>query len=147
MFSATESMDPVSSQRVIAILHSFRFFGLVFIFPGVVGNNLPEGFGQFAAYGDFATGLLAILALLTIRISPVFWSFVVGFNLAGTIDILVDYYNGVRLNLPAASGGLGATYGIVIIYVPLLMITHVIAFYLMLRPRSKAIEDDRIVIS
>jgi hypothetical protein len=140
-------MDPVNAQRVIAILHSYRFFGLVFILPGVVGNNLPEGFAQVAAYGDFATGLLVILALLTIRISPLFWSFVVGFNLAGTIDILVDYYNGVRLNLPAASGGLGATYGIVIIYVPLLMITHVIAFYLLLRPRSKTIEDDRIVIS
>ena len=27
-------------QRVIATLHSFRFFGLVFILPGVVGPNL-----------------------------------------------------------------------------------------------------------
>jgi hypothetical protein len=142
-----KAMDQISAQRTIAVLHSFRFFGLVFILPGVVGHNLPEGFAPFAAYGDFATGLLAILALLTIRIRPLFWSFVVGFNLAGAIDILGDYYNGVRLNLPAASGGLGATYGIVIIYVPLLMITHVIAFYLILRPRSKAIGDDRIVSS
>jgi hypothetical protein len=142
-----KAMDQISAHRVIAILHSFRFFGLVFILPGVVGTNLPQGFAPFAAYGDFATGLLALLALLTIRISPLFWSFVVGFNVVGTIDILVDYYNGVRLNLPAASGGLGATYGIVIIYVPLLLITHVIAFYLMLRPRSKAVEDNRIVTS
>ncbi len=142
-----KAMDHISAQRAIAILHSFRFFGLVFILPGVVGNNLPEGFAPFAAYGDFATGLLAILALLTIRIHPLFWSFVVAFNLAGTIDILADYYNGVRLNLPAASGGLGATYGIVIIYVPLLLITHVIAFYFLLRSRSKAIEDHRIVSS
>jgi hypothetical protein len=65
---------------MIAILHSYRFFGLVFILPGVVGNNLPEGFAQVAAYGDFATGLLAILALLAIRICPLFWSFVVGFT-------------------------------------------------------------------
>jgi hypothetical protein len=142
-----KAMDQISAHRVIAILHSFRFFGLVFILPGVVGTNLPQGFAPFAAYGDFATGLLALLALLTIRTSPLFWSFVVGFNVVGTIDILVDYYNGVRLNLPAASGGLGATYGIVIIYVPLLLITHVIAFYLMLRPRSKAVEDNRIVTS
>ena len=56
------SMDPVSAQRAIATLHSFRFFGLVFILPGVVGN-LPAGFAPFAAYFDFATGLLAMLAL------------------------------------------------------------------------------------
>jgi hypothetical protein len=132
-------MSPIDAQRAIATLHSFRFFGLVFILPGVVGNNLPEGFAPFAAYGDFATGLLAILALLAIRIRPFFWSLIVAFNLVGAIDIIVDYYHGVKLALPAVSGQLGATYGIVIIYVPVLMITHVVAFYLMLRRQPKAI--------
>ena len=61
-----KSMDPVEAQRAIATLHSFRFFGLVFILPGVVGPNLPAGFAVFAAYGDFATGVLAMLALLTV---------------------------------------------------------------------------------
>jgi hypothetical protein len=50
-------MDRIEAQRAIATLHSFRFFGLVFILPGVVGN-LPEGFATFAAYGDFTTGPL-----------------------------------------------------------------------------------------
>jgi hypothetical protein len=133
IFPKLKAMDPVAAQRAIATLHSFRFFGLVFILPGVVGNNLPEGFAPFAAYGDLATGLLAILALLAIRVRSLFWPLVVAFNLAGMIDIAVDYYHGVRLSLPPASGQLGATYAIVIIYVPLLMITHFIAFYLMLR--------------
>src|SRR3954454_20552493 len=66
-----EAMDRVDAHRAIATLHSFRFFGLVFILPGVVGN-LPPGFATFAAYGDFATGLLAMLALLTVRIRPLF---------------------------------------------------------------------------
>ena len=39
-----KSMDRVEAQRAIATLHSFRFFGLVFILPGVVGPNLPAGF-------------------------------------------------------------------------------------------------------
>ena len=34
-----KSMDPIEAHRVIATLHSFRFFGLVFILPGVVGPN------------------------------------------------------------------------------------------------------------
>jgi hypothetical protein len=126
-------MDRAEAQRAIATLHSFRFFGLAFILPGVVGN-LPAGFATFAAYGDFATGLLAMLALLTVRIRPLFWLFVVAFNLAGTVDIIVDYYHATQLGLPAIAGQLGATYAIPIIYVPLLMITHVVAFYFLLRP-------------
>ena len=128
-----KSMDWAEAQRAIATLHSFRFFGLVFILPGVVGN-LPTGFATFAAYGDFATGLLAMLALLTVRVRPLFWLFVVAFNIAGAVDILVDYYHASQLGLPAIAGQLGATYAIPIIYVPLLMITHVVAFYLLLRP-------------
>jgi hypothetical protein len=126
-----KSMDPVEAQRAIATLHSFRFFGLVFIVPGVVGPNLPAGFATSAAYGDFATGVLAMLALLTVRTRPLFWLFVVAFNFVGTADLLIDYYHGVQLGLPDLAGELGAVYAIPIIYVPLLMITHVAAFYLL----------------
>src|SRR5258708_27150687 len=131
-----KSMDRVEAHRAIATLHSFRFFGLVFMLPGVVGN-LPAGFATFAAYGDFATVLLAILALLTVRILPLFWLFVVAFNLVGVVDLIVDYYNAIQLDLPAIAGQLGATYAIPIIYVPLLMIMHVVAFYLLLRPQGR----------
>jgi hypothetical protein len=133
-----KAMEQVEAQRAIATLHSFRFFGLVFIIPGVIGPNLPAGFATFAAYGDFATGLLAMLALLTIRMRPLFWLFVVAFNLVGAGDIIVDYYHGNQLGLPALAGELGATYAIPIIYVPVLMITHFIAFYLLLRPQLNA---------
>jgi hypothetical protein len=132
------AMDPVAAQRAIATLHSFRFFGLVFLVPGVVGANLPASFASFAAYGDFATGLLAMLALFTVRRPPLFWPFVVAFNLAGAADILIDYYHGVQIGLAEMAGELGATYAIPIVYVPLLMITHVAAFYLLLRPQAGA---------
>ena len=131
-----KSMDLIAAQRVIATLHSFRFFGLVFILPGVVGN-LPASFASFAAYWDFATGILAILALLTVRIRPLFWLFIVAFNLVGIVDLLLDYYHAIQLGLPAMAGRLGAAYAIPILYVPVLMITHVAAFYLLLRPQPR----------
>ena len=115
------SMDRIGAHRAIATLHSFRFFGLVFILPGVVGSNLPAGFARFAAYGDLATGLLAMVALVTVGIRPLFWLFVVAFNLVGSADIIIDYYHAIP-----------------IIYVPLLMITHLVAFYWLMRPQSKA---------
>jgi hypothetical protein len=128
------SMERFDAHRFIATVHSFRFFGLVFILPGVVGSSLPASFATFAAYGDFATGVLALLALLAVRIRPLFWFFIVAFNLVGTVDILVDYYHAIRANLPALAGQLGATYAIPIIYVPMLMIMHAVAIYWLLRP-------------
>lgn len=130
-------MGMVEAQRAIATLHSFRFFGLVFILPGFVGPSLPAGFATFAAYWDLATGVLAMLALLTVRIRPLFWLFVVAFNLVGAVDLILDYYHAIQSGLPAIAGQLGAGYVIPVIYVPLLMITHVAAFYLLLRRQPK----------
>ena len=133
-----QAMDRVEAHRAIATLHSFRFFGLVFILPGVVGT-LPVDFAAFAAGWDLATGVLAILALLAVRIRPLFWLFVIAFNLVGITDLLVDYYHATHLQLPEIAGQLGAAYVIPVIYVPALMITHVAAFYLLMRRQPKAV--------
>jgi hypothetical protein len=132
------AMDRVAAQRAIATLHSFRFFGLAFIVPGVVGPHLPAGFAMFAAYGDFATGVLAIMALLTVGIRPLFWLFVTAFNLVGMADLILDYYHAIQAGLPAHAGELGAMYAIPVIYVPLLMITHIVAIYFLVRPQFKS---------
>ena len=128
------SMNRFEAQRAIATLHSFRFFGLAFVVPGVVGPHLPAGFAAFAAYGDFATGVLAILALLAAGMRSLFRVLVIAFNLVGTVDLVLDYCHAVRLGLPELAGQLGATYAIPILYVPLLMITHIAAFHLLLHP-------------
>ena len=133
-----KSMERIEAQRAIATLHSFRFFGLVFLIPGVIGPNLPASFATFAAYGDFTTGVLAMLALITVRVRPLFWACVVAFNFVGTADIIVDYFHGNAVGLPVLAGELGATYWIPIIYVPVLMITHIAAFYLLARSRPRA---------
>jgi hypothetical protein len=129
------AMEHVEAHRAIATLHGFRFFGLVFILPGVVGPNLPASFATSAAYGDFATGVLAMSALLAVRIRPLFWLLVVAFNVVGTIDLILNYYHAIQAGVAAQAGQLGAMYAIPILFVPVLMITHVIAFYLLLRPQ------------
>jgi len=133
-----QSIDRVAAHRAIATLHSFRFFGLAFIVPGVVGDGLPAHFAIPAAYGDLATGLLAMLALATIRIRRLFWLFVVAFNLVGLVDLVLAYSHAIQADLPAHAGELGAAYAIPILYVPLLMITHVTAFYFLASPRPGA---------
>jgi hypothetical protein len=132
---ALRSMDRFKAHRAIATLHSFRFFGLVFILPGVVGPHLPTSFASFAAWGDFAAGVLAMLALLTVRLRPLFWSFVVAFNLVGAVDLILDYVHAIQAGLPAIAGELGSAYAIPIIYVPILMITHFVALYWLAQAR------------
>src|SRR2546428_1682666 len=126
-----KSMDQVEAHRAIATVHSFRFFGLVFILPGVVGD-LPASFATFAAYWDLATGVLAILALLTVRIRPLFWLFVVAFNLVGVIDLILDYYHAVRLGLPAFAGLFLAFSPIPPNYLIFHSVIHDLAIYLFL---------------
>src|SRR5580693_882039 len=128
------AMDRLEAQRAIATLHSFRFFGLVFLLPGFVGPNLPHAFAAPAAYGDFAAGVLAILALLTARVRWLFWPLVVAFNLVGLTDLVLDTATAIRIDLPSAAGQLGAAYAIPMLYVPTLFWTHLLALWLLLRP-------------
>ena len=129
------TMDRIEAHRAIATFNSFRFFGLAFLLPGFVGPNLPQAFATPVAYGDLATALLAILALLTVRVRSVFWPLVWIFNLVGLADLVIDTARAVSVNLPSAAGQLGAGYAILMLYVPALFWTHLVAFRLLLRTR------------
>jgi hypothetical protein len=116
--------------RPLLVLHSFRFEGLAFLVPGVVSPDLPVAFAHAAAYGDFAAAILALLSLasLTSRAGVVVaWIF----NLWGTIDLLDAFYQANAAGLMA--GQLGATYFIPTLLVPLLLITHALAFRILLK--------------
>lgn len=137
------SMDAAGANRAIATLHSFRFFGLIFILPGIVGNGIPSGFAVPAAWGDLATALLAMLALLSFRIRPLFWLLALAFNLVGLADLGLAYFHAIRLHLPEVSGQLGPAYLIPILYVPVLVMTHIAALALMARSWSGALEPEK----
>lgn len=132
------TMDLADASRAIAALHSFRFFGLVFIFPGPLGPAVPSSFAVPAAWGDLAAGVLAMLALMSFGRRFLFWFFVVGFNVVGAVDLVMNYVHAVGIGLPEISGQLGLTYPIPILYVPILMITHVAAFVLVARAASRS---------
>src|SRR4029077_9892887 len=89
-------------------------------------------FARPAAYGDFTAALLALLALATLGTRTgtlLTWAF----NLFGTADLLFAFYQGNQTSLAASPGLLGAAYFIVIAAVPLLLITHGLAFRILLR--------------
>jgi hypothetical protein len=125
------------SLKPILLLHGFRFLGLAFVVPGVVSPELPAAFAQPVAYGDLISAILALLALATLGTRGgivVAWVF----NTFGTADLLFAFYQGGRVSLPDTQGLLGAGYFILAAYVPLLFITHGLAFRILLRMKAAA---------
>jgi hypothetical protein len=119
--------------RPILILHSFRFEGLAFLVPGVVSPELPLGFARSAAYGDLVAATLAVLSLALLRRRAgivIVWIF----NLWGSADLLNAFYQANAAGL--IPGQLGAMYFIPTVFVPLLLITHALAFRILLRSYS-----------
>jgi hypothetical protein len=120
----------------LLILHSFRFLGLATLVPGVVSPNLPAGFAQPEAYGDFITAILALVTLFLLpRGSGVVMAWI--FNIWGALDLLNAFYQGNANGLVA--GQLGATYFIPTLFVPLLLITHGLVFRILVLPQSESV--------
>ena len=118
----------------LLILHSFRFVGLAFLVPGVVSPDVPSAFAHSAAYGDIIAATLALLSLVSLRRGfgvVIAWIF----NLWGSADLLNAFYQAGSAGL--LSGQLGATYFIPTLVVPLLLITHGVAFRILLRHQSE----------
>jgi len=119
--------------RPLLIVHSFRFIGLAFLVPGVVSPDLPSAFAHSAAYGDIIAATLALLSLLLLPSGAgvvIAWVF----NLWGSADLLNAFYQANRAGLLA--GQLGAAYFIPTLIVPLLLITHGLAFRILSDERS-----------
>ena len=133
--------ERADALRPLLVLHSFRFIGLAFLVPGVVSPDLPPAFAHSAAYGDIIAAILALLSLLLLPSAAgvaVAWLF----SLWGSADLLNAFYQANRSGL--TPGQLGATYFIPTFIVPLLLITHALAFRILLQQQSvSAVQESR----
>lgn len=121
--------ERAEALRPLLILHSFRFIGLAFLIPGVVSPDVPPTFAHWVAYGDLVAVILALLSLLLLPRAigvAVVWIF----NLWGTFDLLNAFYQAGHAGLLA--GQFGAAYFIPSFVVPLMLITHGLAFRVLL---------------
>ncbi len=125
----------------LLILHSFRFIGLAFLVPGVVSPDLPSAFARSAAYGDVIAAILAVLSLISLPgAAGVVMTWI--FSVWGTADLLNAFYQANHAGLIA--GQLGATYFIPTFVVPILLITHGLAFRILLQAQKVlAVQESR----
>jgi hypothetical protein len=130
--------ERADALRPILVLHSFRYIGLAVLVPGVVSPELTATvFARGLAYGDFVTAILAFIALAALR-TRLSGTLVWIFNVFGTADLLNAFYHGSSISLPDNPGLMGAEYFIPILGVPLLLVTHVLVFRLLLRKQVAA---------
>jgi hypothetical protein len=127
----------------LTVPHTFRFIGLSFLIPGVVSPSLPSAFSFPAAYGDLLAAILAILTVWSVsaRVSfatPIAWLF----NLWGTLDLMVAFYQGL-FGVRIDPSSLGAAYFIPTVLVPPLLVTHGLTFWLLLRKHSDGRHQER----
>ena len=114
---------PHQAIAPLLIPHALRHLGLAFLVPQLNASPLPSVFAYAAAYGDFISGLLALLSLIALRAKwKVSLLLVWLFNLFGTADLL----NALRQAGVVPS--FGTTWYIPTFVVPLLLVTHALIF-------------------
>src|SRR3989441_13166998 len=115
----------------ILLLHSLRHLGLMFLTRGAVYPGMPPQFAYPAALGDLLTAFLAFASIPAVLKD---WNagrrLVWVFNIVGTLDLVVAITLATVYGAPVS---MGPAYWIPAFWGPGLLVTHYVAFILLLR--------------
>ncbi|TMC86381.1 MAG: hypothetical protein E6J06_00955 [Chloroflexi bacterium] len=118
-------------------VHVFRIVGGTILAPGAVDAAVPVEFRTMIGYGDMATALLALVALIALRrrssvAIPLVWLFLA----VGLLDTANAIIQSMRFSV--FTYGLGVNWVIVTMYVPALLVSTVLIFIQLRRPSRSA---------
>jgi hypothetical protein len=129
---------------VLISLHLFRYLGLIALIPSlfdVRALGFSNAYHTQIAYGDWLSGLLAIAAILSIKARsrwamPITWFF----NIVGIVDFLNEGLQlAPKITDPSIIGDLG--WVVFTVYLPMLVVSHLAIFYLLLAKNSEIIHQ------
>ncbi|MGN1288025.1 MAG: hypothetical protein ACI4XG_15805 [Bradyrhizobium sp.] len=135
VWPALRTMPRHEALRLLAAFHAFRFLGMNFLVTGFVSPEVNPVFAGAVGWGDLTAAVFALLAMAALSwrwpiALPIVWLF----NIWGTLDLLNAYYMGATKN--ADPGLFGAGIYIPALYVPLLLVSHVMIFMLLMRAKA-----------
>jgi hypothetical protein len=114
-------------------IHAFRIVGGTILAPGSVDAAVPMEFRTMIGYGDMATAVLALVALIALRRrSPVAIALVWLCLTVGLLDTVNAIIQSMRFSV--FTHGLGFNWVIVTAYVPALLVSSVLIFVQLRRP-------------
>ena len=116
----------------LAWVHVFRYTPMTLLVPGQVAASLPAATAATIAYGDLASALAALVAVIFLKgkwkgALAVAWLF----NLIGIGDIVIS--TGAAIGAKMYDIPIGFNWYIVNFYVPALVVTHVMMVTRLLR--------------
>jgi len=118
-------------------IHTFRIVGGTILAPGAVDAGVPMEFRTMIGYGDMATAVLALLALIALRSRmsaaiALVWLFL-AVGLLDTVNAIIQ-----SMRFSVFTHGLGVNWVIVTAYVPALLVSSVLIFNQLRRPGRSA---------
>ena len=126
--------DPHDELSLWVAPHLFRVLGVGLLVPALA-PGMPLGFALPTAIGDGITALLALVSLVALRGRwPRAHALVWAFNQFGSADLLVASVQAVRFG---AAAHLGAQWYVPALGVPLMIVTHVMVFLVLLRESER----------
>jgi hypothetical protein len=132
LYPAVKNLPLKAALTPLLLYACLRVNGLTFLMPGVVREDLPQEFALPTAYGDLTAVILALLALWALRndlalARPLLWLF----NIVGLLDLIYAQIATFIYDVDPAS--LGASYYLVVLNVPAMVVVHIIMILLLLR--------------
>jgi hypothetical protein len=117
-------------------VHAFRIVGGTILAPGAVAASVPAEFRTMIGYGDLATAVLALVALVALRFRlsaaiALVW-LCLGVGLLDTVNAIIQ-----SMRFSVFNDALGVNWVIVTMYVPALLVSSVLIF-IQLRRRTSA---------
>lgn len=118
-------------------IHVLRIVGGTILAPGAVDSAVPMEFRTMIGFGDMATALLALLALIALRFRlSVAIALVWLFLAVGLLDTVNAIIQSMRFSV--FTYGLGVNWVIVTGYVPALLVSSALIFVQLRRPGRSA---------
>jgi hypothetical protein len=113
-------------------VHAFRIVGGTILAPGAVDAGVPMDFRTMVGYGDLATAVLALVALVALRARismaiPLVWLCVV-VGLADTVNAIAQ-----SIRFSVFNYALGVNWVIVTLYVPALLVSSLLIIMQLVR--------------
>jgi hypothetical protein len=127
---------PARSALVpLLFVHVPRYVGMTLLVTGMVDPTLPTEFRASAAYGDLLEAALALASIFALRSA---WRFAIPLVWVANTWGFLDLLNGVRgvlqLNVPRFD--LATTWYIYTFYAPLVLVSHLMIFWVLIKSVS-----------
>ena len=124
-----------SALILLLFVHVFRYLGMTLLVPGMVDPKLPREILFNTAYGDLIAAALALVSIFALRSN---WRigvlFAWAFNMWGFVDLLNALRSVLQVNLP--SYNLGTVWYIYTFYAPLVIFSHLMIFWILIKSKS-----------